>query len=203
MIKIQHPAKVLVPLSVGLAWGNDGAIYQEKLDGKFAIRKIAAGMMAGEQMADGRFIAWDCLAWDGDLRGCSSAARLSAMRELCMAADIPQVESSPDGGKLLQAVLARGGEGVVRKLPTATYYDAMEACKRESIWTCRITSIGPGQSVGICDAATGQDLGKMPLLGGKCDQVRMGSVIRVAAMEQHESGKLRHAKPCREWMVKL
>lgn len=43
--------------------------------------------------------------------------------------------------------------------------------------------------------------GTLPLRGGKCDQVRVGSILRVEAMGITDDGKLRQAKPCREWLV--
>ena len=48
MINIQHPTKTIIPLAVGLAWGNDGALYFEKLDGEFAEELVDRG---GEDIA--------------------------------------------------------------------------------------------------------------------------------------------------------
>jgi hypothetical protein len=56
--------------------------------------------------------------------------------------------------------------------------------------------------VGICDDATGADRGKVTLRGGKCDQVRIGSIIRVEGMGLTSVGKIRQPQPCREWIVK-
>ena len=74
--KIEHPRKVCVPLAVGLAWGNDGAIYQEKLDGEFAVREWRGHIIAGELMSRGNFIAWDLLSTeDCDCRTWASESR--------------------------------------------------------------------------------------------------------------------------------
>ena len=200
-----HPTKIIVPIETGMTWKTDGALYQEKLDGRFDIMAVSGGILAGERMPNGRFIAWDCLiyayATEPDVRCLSASLRWDLCQDVAKIAGLPVVESSAHGGALLNAVLARGGEGVVRKLATATYFDPMEACKRASIYLCRVTSIGPGQSVGIMDAVTGLDLGRLPLRGGKCDMVRVGSIVRCEALNAFESGKLRQAVPCREWLV--
>lgn len=204
MTAVAHPKKTIVPLEAGLAWGNDGAIFEEKLDGKFTVREVAGGILAGELMPDGSFIAWDCVEFDGvDIRGDGAAWRLYICSRLCKQNGLPCVQCAAFGGDLLREVLARGGEGIVRKMPNASYYEPMTACKRSSIYVCRVVSIGPGQSVEIVDAETGLGRGRVALRGGKADQVRHGSVIRVEAMSQYESGALRQPNPCREWLVKF
>ena len=54
-MKIQHPSKILIPLAAGLNWGV-GNLCQQKMDGKFAVREDAGGILAGELMPDGKFI---------------------------------------------------------------------------------------------------------------------------------------------------
>ena len=210
-----HPAKTLVPLAEGLAWTDDGHIYQQKLDGEFAVREVPGGVLAGEFMG-GRtghphprqFIAWDCLELGNeDVRNRPLHERLALRNDLCAAAGLPVVVSLPHGGELLRAVLAGGGEGIVRKSPDATYYDSMTACKRLQTWRCVVTSRAGGQSVAIADALTGENRGKVALRGGKADRVRVGSLIKVEGLELHASGLIRDPRPCQDtpasWLIQL
>ena len=203
--EIQHPTKILVPMTEGLAWGNDKAIFQEKCDGRFESLLWRGNLLAGERMVDGKFIAWDILALQGDdarLKSCSMrVAALLCMKSELAADSIQVVRMSCYGGNLLRQVLSEGGEGVVRKEAHATYYDPMQACKKSIVVTCRVTGFSHGQSVQIFEAKTGHDFGRVALRGGKCDQVRIGSIIRVEALEVTTLGKLRQPNPCREWLV--
>ena len=198
----------MVPLATGLAWGNGNGefLYFEKLDGKFALHDVIAygnnNILAGEHMIDGRFIVWDCICYfSEDVRSLPLLTRLDMMLELCRIYGLQSVQSSNDGGTLLRNILASGGEGIVRKSLSATYWQPMTACKRSMIYACRVVGIGLGQSVTIVDAETGQDRGSVAMRGGKCDQVRVGSLIRVDAMQEYASGKLRQPNPCSDWLV--
>jgi hypothetical protein len=209
---IAHPRKEIVPLAVGLAWGNDGAIYQEKLDGEFSLWTESAkggnNILTVEKMADGRIIVWDCLASDGqDLRGAGTMDRFMAMVGLCERFKLPMVETVQDGGALLQRVLARGGEGIVRKLPHATYYDAMTACKRLQTWQCAVTAINYATGgAAIVDAITGENRGTCPLRN-RVGQFRVGSIVKVEGLGLHAGGKIRDPRPCKDtetsWLVRF
>ena len=204
---LAHPRKKCVLPSVGLAWGNDGAIYQEKLDGIFTVLEIPGGLLAGEDIR-GQFIAFDCVEYAGnDVRPIPMIDRLRLRDELCAGASVPVVASCQHGGALLQAVLARGGEGIVRKLPESSYFDTMTAAKRLATWVCVITLVGTGQSVGISDAANGQARGAVALRGGKCDQIRVGSLIKVEGFGLHPSGLIREPRPCKDtptsWLIQF
>ena len=204
---IQHPRKEIVPLAIGAGWGNDGSVYQEKIDGRFAIRDGEDFTLAGEDVK-GEFIAWDCLEYAGeDFRGRGLVDRLWAMHDLCRAANIKQVQSSFAGGALLQAVLARGGEGVCRKLPGSTYFDAMQAAKRLGTWRCVVTAIDYSTGAAkISDAATGEDRGTVPLRN-RATACRVGSVVKVEGLGLHSGGKIREPRPCKDtavsWLVQF
>ena len=99
-----------------------------------------------------------------------------------------------------ESVIARGGEGVCWQDWSAPYGE-MQVIKAASIYVCRVTSRSTGQSVFIADATTGEARGAVALRGGKCDQVRVGSVIRVEGMGLTDAGKIRQPNPCREWLV--
>ena len=50
------------------------------------------------------------------------------------------------------------------------------------------------------------DFGSVPLLGGKCDRVRVGSIIKVEGFGLTAGGKIREPRVCRDtatsWLVK-
>jgi hypothetical protein len=98
--------------------------------------------------------------------------------------------------------------------------------KRGEIFMCRVTAIGATQSVGIerviCDkldmtssveaarawlithnsSLITSPCGSVTLRGWKCDQVRIGSIIRVEGMGLTAGGKIRQPQPCKEWLVR-
>jgi len=216
--EISHPAKLVVPAAEGLAWGHDGygSGYwtQEKLDGVFCPTAWRGGVVAAEQMRDGRLVAFDMLALAevGDIRRRPLKDRLTA---LALAADTLRADGlevvrsasfADDGnaGQFLARIWAEGGEGAVRKSLAGDWWTPMAACKRAGIWLCRVVDhCGGTQSVLIADAETGADRGKVTLRGGKCEQVRPGSLIRVEGMELTAAGKIREPRPCREWLVQF
>jgi hypothetical protein len=198
---MNHPSKIIIPVPVALAdWTGPGH-YEVKLDGKFAIREVSGGILAGEDVR-GAFTAFDCLTADGqDVRSLPLVARLRLRDGLCTAHGIKTVPSvSTDGAALLQRVLSAGGEGVVLKSP-GSYWEPMLAAKRSIIVTCRVTAIGPGQSIALADDVG--DVGKCPAKGGAADRVRVGSLVRIEAACFTAGRKLREPKLCREWLYKF
>ena len=202
------PAKIVVSTAVALAtWRNDGAIYQEKLDGVFTVRAFGRSELAGETVG-GLFTAFDCLAADGeDLRNAALSSRLCATNDICRAFGVPFVNSSHDGGKLLESVLANGGEGVVRKLPGATWFDAMLAAKRVSTFRCVVTSLNYATGAArIKCADTGEDRGTVPLRN-RAALCRVGSIIKVEGLELTAKGLIREPRPCKDtadsWLIQF
>lgn len=211
---IQKPRKVVVPISTGLAWGNEfGFLYQEKVDGRFATQEIVdqhfvIAKLAGEQMADGTFYAFDILEYLGeDFREKQLWMRHVAfdlvMEHSRLPDNVRRVQSAKDGGKLLAEVLARGGEGVVRKDLASPWGTVMEACKRLETFTCVVTGFNAGQSVQI--ALSGQPCGNVSLFGGKCDRVRIGSILKIEGFGLTRDGKIREPRPCKDaptsWLI--
>lgn len=110
-------------------------------------------------------------------------------------------------GEFLEAVWARGGEGVC-----AFDWDApwgeMLACKRLETFLCAVTGFcGGTQSVNIALAGTGKPCGHVALRGGKCDRVRVGSIIKVEGFGLTAAGCIREPRPCKDtamsWLVKF
>ena len=208
--KIGKPRKAIVPLAIGLSWRDDGAIYQEKLDGQCHYHKDAEtrSLFSGEMMAGGRFVAWDVLEHDGeDVRGRGALERVRLLASLCLRASVVMVPTAADGGALIQDVLARGGEGVVRKLASASYFDPMEAAKRLQTWRCVVTALD--YSTGgarIADELTGEDRGTVPLRN-RAMACRVGSLVKVEGMELTAAGKIREPRPCKDtetsWLIQF
>ena len=216
--QIEHPRKEIVPLALGLAWGNDGAIYQEKLNGKFEALKAESGKrkaeFIGERMPNGEFIAWDIAAAqfaghkpEENVLSWGAMARWGLLNGLAGFLGVRVVESSPDGGALLQAVLARGGEGVVRKLPGSTYFDAMTACKRLQTWRCVVTALDYATGgAKISDVTTGEDRGTVPLRN-RATACRVGSIVKVEGENLSARGMILKPRPCKDtatsWLVQF
>jgi hypothetical protein len=140
------------------------------------------------------------------------------------------VPSAKDGGALLAEVLARGGEGVVRKRLNSPWGTVMEACKRREDFHCIVTGFNAGQSVQIAriveiekliaDSHAGNSAlstidsnllstspcGNVSLLGGKCDRVREGSILKITGFGLTREGKIREPRPDADspgsWLVK-
>jgi hypothetical protein len=187
------PKKIIVPLAVGLAW-QSGGLFQQKLDG---------------ENEGGRFTAFDCLDWQGqDVRGVALRDRLAMRNELCRAGQIQIVpEVTERGGEFLESILKAGGEGAVFKLWDSTFFAPMLACKRLETWICRVTRTGGTQSVEIADANTGAARGNVKLGGGKCDRVRVGSLVKVEGFGLHRSGLVREPRVCKDtpdsWLIQI
>jgi len=191
------PLKQIVPLAVGLAW-TGGGLFQQKLDGKFATLETVGGILAGETVG-GTFTAFDCIGWQGqDVRQLPLRERLLMRNELCRAGQIPIVpEVTERGGEFLQSVLDVGGEGAVFKFWDSTFFAPMLAAKRLETWLCRVAGFNGGrQSVCIADAAS-----------GKCDRVRVGSLVKVEGFGLHRSGLIREPRICKDtaesWLIQF
>jgi hypothetical protein len=204
---LKHPRKSVVSLAEGMSWTADDSIFQEKIDGVFNVLQIGDSFLTGDKLKSGRFVAWDCVQFQGqDVRGFPAYLRHGHMRQLCDVNNVLMAETSANGAELLERVLKRGGEGVCRKAPYSSYYDTMEACKRLQTWICRVVAFcGGSQSVEIADLASGELRGKVALRGGKCDRVRIGSVVKVEGLCLLPSGMIRESRVCSDtpnsWLV--
>jgi hypothetical protein len=201
-MKIDHPQKICIPVETAMAtWGGVGH-WEVKLDGVFAVRAVAGGILVGENIR-GNFTAFDCVERNGaDIRSLPLSVRLHHRNTLAIFHSIPIVPSTnQDGASFLKLALNTGCEGVVKKDLTASYYAPMVACKRSQIHVCTVTAIGPGQSIALADASTGQARGKCPAKGGAADVLRVGDRVRVECDSIHDSGLFRSAKLCRQYKI--
>ena len=201
-VNVLHPTKVVISVAQAMEeWAGRGT-WQIKLDGVFTVLPVTGGILVGETVGN-QFTAFDCVERGGtDARVYPLADRLAWRGELCRTAGLPEVAGCDfNGADFLKHVLGNGLEGVVMKSP-GSYYDNMVAAKRSIVVTVRVSGFcGGSQSVTIADAATGQDRGKVTLRGGKCDLVRIGSVLRVEGMNLTDAGKIRQPVLAREWLV--
>lgn len=211
-----HPVSVTVPLSVGRQWrGGGGWCYEEKIDGERAM--LLLGQLFGRsrvipfivpaslnnccldgEFAGGVFHAFDALNVQGqDMSREPLRIRRAALADLlrtCLSPVIRPVANG-NGGEFLEAILARGGEGIVAKHLESTYGqpESWVKCKRVETHDCFITEIHPAkQSVRL--VLNGLDAGWCGILGKKFSRVKVGRCIEVSCHSIHPSGKLREPR---------
>lgn len=210
---------------------SGGYLVTRKYDGEFSQVQVGAALILAEFMrqpisghfytaADREMFArfpggwWAALTVasvdDLGILDKSTRARWGALNAL--ASFLPPnmvIAEQINGVEDFNRIMATGAEGVcahswVAGWCSPAHGPAMLAHKVAGIYLCRVRRAAGGtQSVEIEDAETGQDRGKVTLRGGKCDRVRVGSIIRVEAMGTTDAGKLRQPQPCAEWLVRF
>ncbi len=186
---ITRPRFQSVPLSVGLRWrGGAGFLFEEKIDGRWHVETLPRAVVIGELLSSGRFIAFDCLELDGrSLNDKPLAERLAALDTLAL----PR-PARGNGGEFLEAVLARGGEGVVAKNLAEPFGATWWKCKRFETFDLVITELNPW-SGSVRLAESGEDRGWCAAKA-VFDSLRVGQVIEVAAYGLTARGKLREPR---------
>ena len=221
---LPHPRKTLVTRGQAGGWCARDFLIQRKYDGELARVKVgtthAAGAVvlaefmrpksggfftAADRAMHARFpLGWWAALTVEELHRENVLHESTAWRWGCLgklasffAPDMILAEVVAD----VDAAFASGAEGVCAHAWAAPWGE-MLAVKQGGVWTCRVTSVGNTQSVGIADSETGQDRGRVKLGGGKVDRVRVGSIIRVEGMGLTDAGKIRQSVACREWLVR-
>ena len=231
------PIVSAVPLAEGLRWrAATGVIFEEKLDGVFKTRKFfdpvsrVEKLIAGELLRDGRFYGFDLLAQgDEDLRPRPLRERLRLLDDFILHYSHFNIlrPARGVGGEFLEAILSRGGEGVVRKDLALPYSVGWQKCKRVETVYCVVTGLVHGtQSAEIARMEDGgwriesalpssilyspsslRPCGRVALLGGKRDRVRVGSVLKLNAFGVTAKGMLREPRVDTDapdsWLVKF
>ena len=214
---LPHPSKTIVTLAEARQWSHGDFLVQRKLDGeldKFTIagadilcefmkRKSGGFYTADDEAMFAKFPnGWRAALTVAAIHGenvlhKSNYERWNTLRHLSrdFPDDIIIVEQCDVPENLTTE------EGYVAHSWDAPW-GTMQAVKQATIYVCRVSSMGGTQSVGIADAATGAALGNVKLGGGKCDRVRVGSLIRVEGMGLTDKGLIRQPVCCREWLVK-
>ena len=139
---IYKPTIEAVPLAAGLRWRGGGDYhFAEKMDGKFSLEETAGCIVAGERMPDGRFFAFTVAqAFGEDVTRRPFRERqalLDAWTAIGLQPGNPwqphwRRPATGNGGEFLEAVLARGGEGVVASHWGAPWGVMQFKCKRVS-----------------------------------------------------------------------
>ena len=189
---------VQVPLAQGLRWGNARGemLFEEKMDGRWHARSVGKSIVAGELMRGGEFYAFDVAVFDGeDVRQLPLRDRLPLLSALQLADKSLLPVRRGNGGEFLREILNAGGEGIVCKSLAGKWAAPILKCKRSENFIVRVTDFNGGsQSVYIADAVTGEARGKVALLGGKCDRVRVGSVLKLNGYGLTTNGCIREPR---------
>ena len=196
MKTINKPSKTLCTLEQAMAWGSGR--MTRKMDGEFEAREINGLTVAGQLMrpkSGGFFTAAD-------------RSMFAMLGEFWVALDVVSNEPTDvrsgileeyrlAGGLVVEdvhdiaATMAAGAEGVCWQAWDWPYGEILTVKQR---WegVCAITGhCGGSQSMTIADATTGQPRGRITLRGGRCDRVRVGSIIKVNGMSLTDDGKIR------------
>ena len=222
-VEALHPQKQLVTLAEARRWRPEDYLILRKYDGEFFaltgigqsivilaefMRRPISGHFYTKSDLD-MFARWPGGWWAAftvarcgrvDCLNLPTAARWAMLKGLStkFTPDIIMAEVVTD----VDTALAAGAEGVCAHA-WGEVWGKMLAHKVEGVWLCRVTRKDSSQSVGIADAATGADLGNVKLGGGKVDQIRVGSLVRIGGMGLTTDGKIRQPAPCRDWLVKV
>ena len=189
-----------VPLAAGLAWCGAGWLYQEKSDGVHEFWEppgpVGDGtVLNAERMHDGTVVVNDAVRLDGtDYTRETTAVRWAELQRYAgrLARHGARLCAVGVGGEFLAAVLARGGEGVVRKPVDSIFGCGWEKCKRAENFVATVTELYPDRGA-VRLTVDGLDAGRLALRS-RFEAVRLGSVLKVVAFGRHNSGLLREAR---------
>jgi hypothetical protein len=225
-----HPITVAVPLAAGQKWTGGGPwVYEEKKDGVRALLSIDGCQLRNSrrplpgplpvalggcgfdgELCAGTYWPFDLVMADGqDLRRRPLRERRTWLAELRPA--FPAwMHPIPEGrgGEFLEAVLARGGEGIVAKHIDSRYGepDAWVKCK-DRTEDCIIAELHQVKSSARLEqlAPAGLiDCGWVCLYGLRLAGLQVGDVVEVACHHlRHASGRLREARILRARTDKL
>ncbi len=218
---MNKPTLQPVPLADGLRWRGGGPfLFQEKADGVHCFVTCAAGvsdppvfnvlkngwsqevelqtrhysLFNAEQMPDGSIILNDLIFLDGqDLRREPTRVRWAELQRCEVRGARCQVCASGNGGELLEAILARGGEGVVAKAWEAPFGVNWYKCKRSETFDLRISEIDYARGSLRLASEAGEDRGWCPARAA-FEALRPGQIVEVAALCLTAKGKLREPR---------
>lgn len=197
-MNITRPKFVSVPLADGLKWcGGGGWRYEEKMDGEWCVKDFDGVLLAGEQMKSGIFYAFDVISYGAtDFRNTPLSKRIACLDELTSDALRGRFlrPAVGHGGEFLEAVLARGGEGVVAKQLDAPYGAEWFKCKRIETFDLLVTEKHQFGKASIrLSELDGEDRGWCPCRSD-FDNVEVGDIVEVAAYGLTARGKLRESR---------
>jgi hypothetical protein len=148
-----------------------------------------------------------------DVRPESTATRWRWLNELARQGALPsqaRLSRAGFGVEMIETEAGRNGPAdiVVCKSLAAPFGAAWLKIKFAVPSLVVVTALDHARgSVTLADAQTGDGRGKLPLRGGKFEQVRIGSVLKVVSAGLTARGMLREAKPDTDtpesWRVKF
>lgn len=225
------PAKRLCTLAQAQRWGN-GRLTR-KYDGRFAPlaivlpdgNRVTLATEIVRHKSGGFFTATDRAMLARQGAGSNDAKpQVAAGGEFQVAFDVISTEPTDRRAAILEeyrhagglvaeevhdiaATMAAGAEGVCWQSWDWPYGEILAY---KAMWegVCRVRQAAGGtQSVIVEDAATGQLRGKVALRGGKCDAVRVGSLIKLTGMGLTDDGLIREPRPDNDtpksWLVQF
>lgn len=201
LFQIQSPKLASIPLSEGLQVRiGEGWVTQWKMDGFFALKEFNGCIIAGEQMRDGTFWAFDIAVMQGeDCRQTPYRYRLSALTSLSKSfPESIKLIPSGVGSEFLEAVLKAGGEGVVFKRLGTTWGKGQYKCKREETFDAVVSARNEStRSLSLIQYKDGSplDCGNVASLSKEeWETIKVGDVLEIKCQCRHKSGKFREPR---------
>jgi hypothetical protein len=193
-MKINRPFYTITSVTEAMQRDWRGWHLSEKMDGIWQAREFRGSVLTGEAMSDGRFFAFDIpIAFGEDIRNCPWLERQRAL--LDVAATFPAemaLCASGNGNEFIEAVLARGGEGVVAKHFRSYWGIMWHKIKRIETFDCIITEIDYARGT-IRLLLNGEDCGWCPARIALF-RLRVGDVVEIAAHSRQPNGKFLEAR---------
>jgi hypothetical protein len=196
MSTIERPKYSVMDLKDALAWHWRGWHLSQKYDGRFAVRELADSIVTGEAMRSGKFFAWDIPVFFGeDIQRQPWREREQALTELFSRLH-PMLNwhrcASGTGAEFIEAVLARGGEGVVAKPWDSPFGRNWIKVKKSETFDCLITEKHPTK-MSVHLSVNGEDAGWCAAFS-TFEQIQIGDVVEVEAFCRNPSGKFREPR---------
>lgn len=190
---IFRPKIQSITLTDGLSFDGAGYIADEKKDGCFELLNWNRSVIAGERMRDGFFWAFDLAVCQGDdCRRSPLIERREALRSLTSDFDSNMaIVPTGFGGEFLEAVLERGGEGVVFKHPQGYWGIGQWKAKRQETFDVRVVE---KFSSSVAIEFENQSAGKCAIYGASFDLVKVGDIIEISAFCRTVKGKFREPR---------
>ncbi len=173
-----------------------GQLWTQKMDGVWEAKEVPipvcfgfTATIIGERMRDGQFFAFDCVqSGPRNMMALPYGRRFFELNRIGI-----QTVPSGIGPEFLEAVLARGGEGVVIADLDAPYGAGLTKVKRlETLDLLVSDKHASKSSIHLADAQ-GQDFGWCPCRA-EFDNIRVGDWVEIAAFGRQSSGKLREPR---------